>query len=66
MSSPREINRPAEKAGPAASGVPVELAIRRRAYELYQQRGGGEGRAVEDWLRAEKEIRQNTGNRKAA
>jgi hypothetical protein len=31
--------------------------IARRAYEIYVQRGGQNGRDVEDWLRAEKEIR---------
>jgi DUF2934 family protein len=31
--------------------------IARRAYEIYVQRGGENGRDVEDWLRAEKEIR---------
>jgi hypothetical protein len=30
--------------------------IARRAYEIYVQRGGENGRDVEDWLRAEKEI----------
>jgi hypothetical protein len=31
--------------------------IARRAYEIYVQRGGQNGSDVEDWLRAEKEIR---------
>jgi hypothetical protein len=30
--------------------------IARRAYEIYVQRGGQNGKDVEDWLRAEKEI----------
>jgi hypothetical protein len=29
-----------------------------RAYELYLARGGGDGQAVEDWLAAERELRQ--------
>jgi hypothetical protein len=33
--------------------------IERRAYELYQRRGGGHGRDVEDWLTAEQELRGN-------
>ena len=33
-----------------------EEAIRRRAYELYEERGRQDGRAEEDWLRAEAEI----------
>jgi Protein of unknown function (DUF2934) len=30
--------------------------IRRRAYELYEERGRADGHDVEDWLRAEAEI----------
>ena len=40
--------------------VPINLEdeIRRRAYELYQQRGGAPGSEAEDWLAAEREVRQ--------
>ena len=40
--------------------VPINLEdeIRRRAYELYQQRGAAPGSDVEDWLAAEREVRQ--------
>jgi DUF2934 family protein len=34
-----------------------EHAIRRRAYEFYEQRGRGDGSALDDWLRAEREIK---------
>ena len=34
----------------------VEEKIRARAYELYLQRGGKGGSAVQDWLRAQEEI----------
>ena len=34
---------------------PEEIA--RRAHELYLQRGGEHGKDVEDWVRAEKELR---------
>ncbi len=34
--------------------------IRRRAYELYEQRGREHGRDFEDWLAAEEEL-ANTG-----
>ena len=30
--------------------------IARRAHEIYQARGGEHGKALEDWLRAEREI----------
>lgn len=35
---------------------PSEEEIARRAYELYVQRGGEQGKDVEDWARAEKEL----------
>jgi hypothetical protein len=31
--------------------------IAQRAYDIYVQRGGKPGNAVEDWVRAEKELR---------
>jgi hypothetical protein len=66
MSQHRKFVHSTEKALSAASGVILADKIRFRAYELYQQRGGEEGHAIEHWLRAEEEIRQNTGSRKAA
>ena len=42
-----------EKQGAAQS---VEEAIRRRAYQLYLERGGAPGRDVDDWLEAEREF----------
>lgn len=35
----------------------LEERIRRRAHELYLQRGSRAGSALDDWLQAEKEIR---------
>lgn len=32
--------------------------IRRRAYELYEQRGSKDGHEVSDWLQAESEVAQ--------
>jgi len=34
----------------------VREEIARRAHEIFLARGGGEGRDVEDWLRAESEV----------
>ncbi len=34
----------------------VREKIHRRAYEIYVERGGGDGRAYQDWLQAEDEI----------
>ena len=52
----------------AATAEPsnIEEEIRARAYELFQARGGVEGHDVEDWLRAEEEIRGSKTNAVAA
>ena len=34
----------------------LEQRIRGRAYELYEERGKGEGRALDDWLEAKAEV----------
>jgi hypothetical protein len=49
-SSPRS-----DRDSPSTS--PNEEEIRRRAYELYEQRGAVHGRDKEDWERAERELR---------
>ena len=36
---------------------PLEEEIRRRAYEIWLQRGGQDGSDIVDWLMAEEEIR---------
>jgi hypothetical protein len=36
---------------------PSREEIARQAHELYVQRGGEHGKDVEDWVRAEKELR---------
>ena len=38
------------------SDLPTEERIRRRAYELYEQRGRTDGFALDDWLQAERAI----------
>jgi hypothetical protein len=44
----------------------VEQEIRRRAYEFFEARGGEDGQELEDWLRAEEEIRGSKTNAVAA
>jgi Protein of unknown function (DUF2934) len=34
----------------------VEKEVQMRAYELYEQRGKGQGFALQDWLQAEAEV----------
>lgn len=54
--------RAAKASGPAPNEDPtpaesVDDAVRRRAYELYLQGGGADGRDLENWLEAEREIK---------
>src|SRR5260370_30989003 len=48
--------------------VPIKLEdeIRRRAYELYVQRGSNPGSEAEDWLTAEREVRQRYQKQQSA
>ena len=49
---PTRIDRTAE----VTAQSNCEEEIRRRAYELYEARGRGDGHDLEDWLEAEAEI----------
>jgi len=48
-------------AAPVLAKKPVDVTpqIAKRAYELYEQRGRQDGRAVQDWGQAEREIRKD-------
>ncbi|HTT18540.1 MAG TPA: DUF2934 domain-containing protein [Candidatus Sulfotelmatobacter sp.] len=48
------------------NSVDKEDEIRQRAFELFEARGGQEGRELEDWLQAEEEIRSNRTNMEEA
>lgn len=41
--------------------APAPDDVARRAYEIYQSRGGDDGSDVDDWLRAEAELRNAAG-----
>jgi Protein of unknown function (DUF2934) len=43
-----------------ADRIPTNNQVERRAYELFMERGGEHGHAIEDWVAAEKEL---TGRR---
>jgi hypothetical protein len=62
------MQNPTMKKIPASGRTAVdenrEEEIRRRAYELYEERGREDGHDVEDWLRAEAEI--SGGSERAA
>jgi len=64
--------KPAASKKPAANGsttsngnADLNELIRQRAYELYLERGGEDGHAAEDWLRAEAEVRARFQERTA-
>ena len=44
-------------------GAPNPDRISQRAYELYLERGGSDGRDWDDWLEAERELRGDDGQR---
>ena len=44
----------------------IEEEIRRRAYELYEERGRSHGFEHEDWARAEEEVRNKYQREKSA
>lgn len=39
---------------------PTPDDVARRAFELYEARGGESGAELDDWLRAERELREST------
>ena len=41
--------------------LPLEERIRRRAYELYVERGNQSGSELDDWLQAEEDVLQAQG-----
>ena len=51
-----------EDAQPPARSAPGSIepeAIARRAYQLFEERGREEGQELDDWLRAEHELRES-------
>ena len=50
------------KTGPDTVGDPavyLQHLIQKRAYEIYEARGGEPGREIEDWLQAENQIKRH-------
>jgi DUF2934 family protein len=54
---PRAISSPTAKTGEASvENAERDEDIRRRAYEIYLERGEQPGRELDDWLQAEREL----------
>ncbi len=56
MSKKLKGSLPAEKKSRAMRTAPTQEEIALRAYEIYLERGGASGDALEDWTRAEREL----------
>jgi hypothetical protein len=54
--SPRPV-RPSKKSNGAGEPFNNSDEVARRAYEIYQRRGGDHGADLDDWLEAERELR---------
>jgi hypothetical protein len=56
------MKNPHRPISPQADQFPgqIEEQIRKRAYELYEQRGGEDGHDLDDWLTAESELTSRT------
>jgi hypothetical protein len=46
-----------------ADAEPTREEIAARAFEIYQRRGGTDGQEIDDWVRAEQELREGRGRR---
>ena len=57
---PKEPTRSNLKNMPIQARPNVEDEIRRRAYEIYEERGGEHGHDLDDWVRAEAEVTGTT------
>lgn len=50
--------------GNTRSNEPDRTEIEQRAYQLYLQRDKADGGALEDWIQAEKEVKEDLGRNK--
>ena len=53
--SKNSLKKPPSSVEPTVQNI--EDDIRARAYEMYEERGGEHGHDIDDWLRAEDEVR---------
>jgi hypothetical protein len=60
-----QASSPSKASGSVKANGDLEAAIRARAYQIYEERGRTDGRAQEDWVRAERELQQQHGKRTA-
>ena len=53
-----EVGVPPRQERPSEAVAVSREDIERRAYDLYQQRGAGDGNALDDWLQAERDLQR--------
>ena len=56
--SQRVQQAPGDAVAARSTTEPSDEEIRARAYEMYLERGGDHGLDLDDWVRAERELRQ--------
>jgi hypothetical protein len=59
--TPRNVISMPRAVAAGAPTLPTPEDIARRAFELFCERGGQHGSDLEDWLRAERELRRVAG-----
>ena len=52
------LNSAKAKGKPTSDVPPTEEEIRQRAHEIFIGRGGHDGQELDDWVRAERELKQ--------
>lgn len=60
MSKKLKSSLPTTKKPRVAKTAPTHEEIALRAYEIYLERGGAPGDALEDWMRAERELMEKS------
>ena len=55
----RRVVRASARKSSSMAGVPTPEEIARRAYAIFEGRDGTQGSAVDDWLRAERELQES-------
>jgi len=67
MSKKLKSSLPTTKKSRSTKGAPTHEEIALRAYEIYLERSGAPGDALEDWTRAERELleKDSKSSRKA-
>ena len=64
MSKEVELKRPKKRS--KIGGAEIHEMVEKKAYEIYENRGMEDGKALDDWLQAERMVKGERRNRKRA